>query len=150
GLAALSKQRDAEQPEKKALDRAALLRLRADDPRLLTDVAGCVEVWPNRAGPSASAKPLSPGKGPLKVRVKINDHLKTVLRFDGRALLEAPGRVPTTGSLFLVYQIAKGTQPGQRLVGWEDANVGRHGLGLMLDPSGRLHAILRNNGQVSD
>ena len=45
---------------------------------------------------------------------------------------------------------AKTARAGERLVGWEDADVGRHGLGLMVDPGGRLHAILRNNGQVGD
>ena len=40
--------------------------------------------------------------------------------------------------------------PSQRLLGWEDSDAGKHGLGLMLDPGGRLHAILRNNGQSGD
>src|SRR4029077_9707313 len=31
-----------------------------------------------------------------------------------------------------------------------DADAGKHGIGLILEPGGRLHAILRNNGQAGD
>ncbi len=37
----------------------------------------------------------------------------------------------------------------QRLLGWEDSDVGKHGLSLMLD-LGSLRAIIRNNGQSGD
>jgi hypothetical protein len=72
-----------------------------------------------------------------------------VLRFDGRALLEAPRTVPPTGSLFVVFRSATTGAASQRLIGWEDSDVGKHGLSLMPEP-GSLRAILRNNGQAGD
>jgi hypothetical protein len=54
------------------------------------------------------------------------------------------------GSLFLVFQTASTAKPGQRLLGWEDSDVGKHGLGLMANPDGHLNVILRKNGQVGD
>jgi hypothetical protein len=151
-LAALATRKEAEVAAsgQQALARAALLRFRADDPQLRTDSGGRVTLWPNRAGLPADAQPATPGGGPVKTSAAINGHTKTVLRFDGQALLEAPRRAPPTGSLLVVYQTAGTGSPGQRLVGWEDSDVGKHGLGLMLDPGGRLHAILRNNGQSGD
>jgi hypothetical protein len=151
-LAALAARRDAEvvAPGQQALARSALLRFRADDPQLLTDFGGRVTLWPSRAGLPADAQPPTPGGGPLKTNTTINGHTKTVLRFDGQALLEAPCRAPLTGSLLVVIHTAGTGSPGQRLVGWEDSDVGHHGVGLMLDAGGRLHAILRNNGQVGD
>jgi hypothetical protein len=149
-LAALATREEAKAPEKQALARAALLRFRADDSHLLTDAAGRVTHWPNRASLPADAKPSNAGGGPLKTSATINGHTKTVLRFDGRALLEAPRRGPPNGSLFAVFQTASTASAGQRLVGWEDSSVGKHGLGLMADPDGRLHAILRNNGRAGD
>jgi hypothetical protein len=150
GLVAQGKKRDAEPPGKQNLAHAAMFRFRADDPQLLTDAAGRVTLWPNRAALSADASAPARESGPLKVNVKINDHAKTVLRFDGKSLLETPGRAPPAGSLFVVFHAADTGKPGQRLIGWEDANVGKHGLGLMLNPGGHLHVIQRNNGAESD
>src|SRR5262249_13399206 len=87
--------------------------------------------------------------GPVKTTALIAGHKKTVLRFDGRALLEAPIQAPVTGSVFVVFKRAEKGSPGQRLIGWEDANVGHHGLGLMLDTGGRLHVIRRKHGQMA-
>jgi hypothetical protein len=148
-LAALAR-RPEDLPEKPSLTRAAVLRLRADDPDLRTDSAGRVALWPNCAGTFPDAKPAAPDTGPVRAGATINGHPKTVLRFDGTALVEVPGRAPPRGSLFVVFRNASTARAGQRLVGWEDADVGRHGLGLMADPGGRLHAILRNNGQAGD
>ncbi len=149
-IAVLVKRMEAEPPEKNVLARASLLSLRADDPDLVTDAKGRVTHWPNRSGLADDVKPPTAEGGPVKTSVTINGHAKQVLRFDGKSLLEAPGRVPSNGSLFVVYQSADKAGAGQRLVGWEDADVGKHGLGLMLDPGGRMHAILRNNGQSGD
>jgi Protein of unknown function (DUF1553)/Protein of unknown function (DUF1549)/Planctomycete cytochrome C len=149
-LSALARQKEAEPPEIQALARTSLLRFRADDPQLTTDSAGRVTLWPNRFGPSGEAIPLTPGTGPVKASAVIAGHPKTVLRFDGNALLEAPGRAPANGSIFLVYLTSKTARAGQRLVGWEDSDVGKHGLGLIPDPGGRLHAVLRNDGKVGD
>src|SRR5262249_44802462 len=142
--------RDAEPPEKQDLVRAAVFRFRTDDPQMLTDAAGRVTLWPNRAALSADAVPPTGDTGPVKANVKIGEHTKTVLRFDGKSLLEAPGRAPPAGSLFVVHQAADMGKPGQRLVGWEDASVGKHGLGMMLNTGGHVHVILRNNGAQSD
>jgi hypothetical protein len=151
-LVALAKKQESEPPEKRAasqLARAALVGLRADDPDLRTDSAGRVTIWPNRANALADGKPPA-ADGPVKVEVQINEHPKTVLRYDGSALLEVPGHAPPAGTLFAVYRSAANARGGERLVGWEDSSVGRHGLGVMLDPGGRMHAILRNNGQSGD
>jgi hypothetical protein len=137
-------------PTKQTLEGAVLIRLRADDTHLATDSAGRVTHLPNRCTLAADAVPPSLGGGPLKASSAINGHSKAVLRFDGNALLEVPRRAPPHGTLFVVYQTAAGGNPGQRLVGWEDSDVGRHGVGLMLAPGGSLHAILRDNGRVGD
>ena len=129
------------------LVRDCVLRFRADDPRVQTDSSARVLRWPNRSDLPLDAS--SAGTGPIKTTAKINGHTKTVLRFDGRALLQVPREVPSTGSLFVVFQTAKTATGGQRLLGWEDSNVGKHGLSLMLEP-GALSAILRNNGQSGD
>ena len=57
-----------------------------------------------------------------------------MLRFDGQALLEAPRTVPPAGSLFVVFRTAKTASANQRLLGWEDSDVGKHGLSLMPEP----------------
>ena len=65
-------------------------------------------------------------------------------------MLELPRKVPSTGSVFVVYRPADTGSPNQRLLGWEDSDAGKHGIGLMPDPDGRLHAILRNDGRSGD
>src|SRR5262249_37601118 len=88
--------------------------------------------------------------GPVKAVATINGHTRTVLRFDGRALLEVPRRASSYGTLFVVFTTTSKAGPGQRLLGWEDADVGMHGLGLLVEPAGRLHVIVRNNGKAGD
>jgi hypothetical protein len=152
-LAALARRNEDEATEpgaKRFLARAALLRYRADDPQLVTDSAGRVTVWLNRFGPLGDATPPPAGVGPVKTTATIDGHTRAVLRFDGNALLETPRRPPPAGSLFVVFQTAAKASPGRRLVGWEDSDVGKHGLGLMTDPGTGLHAILRNNGRSGD
>ena len=73
-----------------------------------------------------------------------------MLHFDGAELLEVQSAVPAAGSLFVVCRVAPSGNAGQRLVGWEDSAVGRHGLGLMPAPTGRLHAIVRDNARAGD
>jgi cytochrome c553 len=136
----------AKLPEKPA----ALHHFRADDPRLVTDAAGKVTLWPNRGDLSGDAVPPAPKDGPVKAAVTINGRTKTVLRFDGQSLLAVAGPVPPVGSLVIVFQTAPEVAAGARVVGWEDADTGRHGLGLMPSRTGRLHAILRQNGKSGD
>ncbi|HEY3789147.1 MAG TPA: DUF1553 domain-containing protein, partial [Urbifossiella sp.] len=135
-------------PEKPSLAHAELLHFRADDPQLAVDASGKVTRWPNRAGFSGDALPPMPSDAPLKTTVKIGNNTKPVLRFDGKSILEMPRTVPPVGSLFIVFQSAAAAS--ERIIGWEDSDVGRHGLGLMTGPSGQLQAILRNNGQTGD
>ncbi|MFI5454565.1 MAG: DUF1553 domain-containing protein [Isosphaerales bacterium] len=152
-LAACAARRVAESarsPEQERRDRACVLRFRADDPHLLTDSESRVTLWPNRSGLPADARPSGRGIGPKKTCAVINGHTKTVLRFDGQSLLEAPRPVPPAGSLFVVFQAANTGRASQRLLGWEDSDVGKHGLSLMPDPGGPLRAILRNNGKPGD
>jgi hypothetical protein len=139
----------ARTPEQKALTEALLLRLRADDPLLRTNASGQVILWPDRSSSALDAAPEAGKKGPLKTTVRINGRERPVVRFTGE-LLEARRGVPPAGSLFVVYSPSPAGKPGQRLVGWEDSAVGQHGLGVMLDAAGNLHAILRNNGASGD
>ena len=152
-LATLASRQEAESahsPEDQSLARACVLRFRADDPYLLTDSESRVLLWPNRSGLPSDARPARPGSGPVKTTATIDGHARPVLRFDGHALLEAPRAVPSNGSLFVVFQAAKTAAASQRLLGWEDSDVGKHGLSLMPEPGGPLRAILRNNGQSGD
>jgi mono/diheme cytochrome c family protein len=132
------------------LDHASLLQLRADDPIMVADAQGRVAVWPNRAGLPIDATAVSDAARPLRVSAMIDGHLKLVLRFDGERLMEARRRAPPTGSLVVLFRNAESGNASQRLIGWEDSDVGRHGVGLMTDPGGRLHAILRNEGRSGD
>jgi Protein of unknown function (DUF1553)/Protein of unknown function (DUF1549)/Planctomycete cytochrome C/Concanavalin A-like lectin/glucanases superfamily len=131
------------------LSQACLIHLRADDPQLVATPGDRVSLWPGRSALPTDAKAV--GKdGPSRVEVMINGHAKTVLRFDGQSLMEAPRRAPPTGSLFVVFRTSETGSASQRLVGWEDSDVGKQGLGLMTNPAGPLQAILRNNGRSGD
>jgi hypothetical protein len=133
-------------PEKQSL----LLHLRADDGRLRTDSAGRVTLWPDRSPLAQDALPVARRKTPLKASAAIKGRDRQVLRFAGAELLEVKFSAPAAGSLFVVCRLDRSGNAGQRLVGWEDSSVGRHGLGLMPAPAGRLHAILRDNGKSGD
>ncbi|MGP0062198.1 MAG: DUF1553 domain-containing protein [Isosphaeraceae bacterium] len=147
GLATLARRQLA--GSEQSLADACVLRFRADDPRLRVDSESRVLLWPNRSGLPSDGRPSGHGNGPIKVTATINGHVKSVLRFDGRAVLEAPRTVPPTGSLFVVFQADQKAAASQRLLGWEDSDVGKHGISLMPEP-GSLRAILRNHGQSGD
>jgi len=137
------------EPAKHSLELAALFQFRADDPKLATDDMSKVTSWPNRAGRSAAVPPIAKN-APTKATAMIGDHAKTVIRFDGQSLLEAPRTVPPVGTLFIVYQHASTAVIGERVVGWEDSDVGQHGLGLMRDTAFRPYAVLRKDGRSGD
>jgi hypothetical protein len=137
-------------PSGSSLQNSCLIRLRADDVHLLADGDGRVMVWPNRASLPSDARPVSPARGPLNTHVSINGHSRSVLKFDGQSLLAFPRPVPRAGSLFVVFRASDTARSGHRLLGWEDSDTGKHGLGLMLEGGGRLHAILRNDGRSGD
>jgi hypothetical protein len=138
----------ASRPDQKAP--SLLLHLRADDPDLRADDTGQVTRWPDLAPIPADAIPPPRRRGPRKETTKINGRDRRALRFSGTELLEARRRMPPAGSLFVVCRLDPAGNPAQRLIGWEDASVGQHGLGLMPDPAGRLHVIARNNGANGD
>lgn len=138
-------------PTRKTLVESELFELHADDSHLMTDSDGRLTEWLNRAGRSLQhAIPVPKTDTPQKAVAMINGRSRTVLRFSGKELLQVSGNVPAVGTLFLVYKIAEGSPAGQRLVGWEDANAGKHGVGLLLEPSGELRAVLRKNGASGD
>jgi Protein of unknown function (DUF1553)/Protein of unknown function (DUF1549)/Planctomycete cytochrome C/Concanavalin A-like lectin/glucanases superfamily len=149
-LDALKEKERAHASKENSSAKSCLIRLRADDPHLLTDGEGRVLIWPNRAGLPADARPIGSSRGPVKTSTAWGGHTRTVLRFDGEALLAFPRRVPSTGSLFVIFRTSDKAMPGQRLLGWEDSDAGKHGLGLLAEPGGRLHAVLRDEGKSGD
>lgn len=134
----------------KSLADSAVLRFQADDRRLTTNDAQQVTSWPNRSRGSESATPVANVTAPAITKVQMVGGERTVLRFSGREVLQVPGGVPTAGSLFVVFRPDPAGTPGQRLIGWEDAAVGQHGVGIMTDAAGAVHAILRRNGANGD
>jgi Protein of unknown function (DUF1553)/Protein of unknown function (DUF1549)/Planctomycete cytochrome C/Concanavalin A-like lectin/glucanases superfamily len=133
-----------------SLSRSSLIHLRADDPQIVTTPEGRVSLWPGRSGLPSDARAVDPASGPSRVEVRINGHAKKVLRFDGQSLMEVPRRVPPIGSLFVVFRASEAGGASQRLLGWEDSDVGQHGLGLMVNPAGPLQSILRDHGKSGD
>ncbi len=127
-----------------------LVRFTADDPAIDVDPAGRVIAWPDRDGLADDALPVADTAAPLVCQAMIGGRERPMLRFDGRAILAAAHEVPGVGSLTALFRAADDAQPGQRLVGWEDAAVGHHGVGLIAERSGALHAILRKGGANGD
>ena len=127
-----------------------LVRFTADDPAIDVDPAGRVIAWPDRDGLADDALPVADTAAPLVCQAMIGGRERPMLRFDGRAILAAAHEVPGVGSLTALFRAADDAQPGQRLVGWEDAAVGHHGVGLIAARSGALHAILRKGGANGD
>jgi hypothetical protein len=104
---------------------------------------------PFSGGPT-NAAPVPNVPSPAKAEAVINGKSRPVLRFSGREMLQVAEKAPPEGSLFLVCKVAEKSPSGQRLLGWEDADVGRHGLGLMMEPDGGLHAVIRKDGADGD
>ena len=128
----------------------AAVQFRADDPRITFDTAGQVAVWPDRAALAEDALPPSGLHGPKLTTQLIHGYNLPVLRFDGEAVLQSERLVPSLGSLFVVFRPAADIPSGARIIGWEDAAVGQHGIGLMPDAAGGVHAILRRSGANGD
>lgn len=127
-----------------------ILRLRSDDRRLAMNESQQVTSWPNRGHANANVVPVKDVLTPVMTTATVNHVSHNVLRFQGNELLQAPISVPSTGSLLIVYRPDPKSGPGQRLIGWEDASVGQHGLGIMIDGSGGVHIILRRSGASGD
>ncbi|HEV3343823.1 MAG TPA: DUF1553 domain-containing protein, partial [Pirellulales bacterium] len=151
-LANMAARRSAAERDSSAqeLAEAELLALRADDPRLVLGADGQVMVWPDRAGVADDATVLADQAGPRLATTTIGGHSRPVLRFQGQESLESPCTVPAVGALFVVFRPDASAEGGQRLVGWEDSSVGRHGLGVMPDAAGACQGILRCDGASGD
>ena len=137
-------------PVAQALADAELFSFRADDPRMLTDNAGQISLWPDHAGISDDVARVDSIPGPIVATTADQTKSRTVVRFHGQELLEARRGVPACGTVFVVFRPDTRAGAGQRLIGWEDSAVGQHGLGLMCDANGSLQAIVRHNGTNGD
>ncbi len=149
-LAGLRSLRRTPEGSGQAIAGGASLSFSAGDAGLRVGREGRVTCWPDRAGNPSHAVPVAGTPGPLLADAAVGGRTRPVLRFTGNELLQAPGPVPPAGSLFLVFRPSPSSSPGQRLVGWEDSDIGRHGLGLMPRPNGSLHAIARRDGASGD
>jgi hypothetical protein len=127
-----------------------VLLFRADDPALATDANGNVTIWHDESGIAENAVVVTTNKGPVRASATINGASKPVIRFDGTQILETPVTQTPFGSLFIVMKTADPNLGNQRVVGWEDSDTGKSGLGLSPQLAGGLFAILRNNGKGGD
>ena len=108
-----------------------------------------------RCGRMAAALPTMPCRLPRKTDQSCGSRRSTARRVHWFASMvrkcsSAPRQVPLTGSLFIVFRATSPEPAGQRLLGWEDSAVGQHGIGLLVDAGGSLHAVLRRNGTNGD
>ena len=151
-LAAETARREAQRsdPAHRASPADELFCFRADDPGIVVDPVGRVARWPDRDGLADDAILVPDSAGPSIGRAIIGGREQPVVRFDGSALLAAGREVPAVGAMTVLFRPADDGEPGQRLVGWEDAATGQHGVGLIAEKSGALHAILRRGSGNGD
>lgn len=149
-IAARRRAAEASDPAARAMAESETLRLRADDRRIVANEAAHVMHWPNRGHGVENAAPLADVAPPTVATTEVHGRLRPVIRFSGKELLQTSGSVPPVGTLFVVFRPDPKGTGSQRLVGWEDSAVGQHGLGLMTDAAGAVHAILRKNGANGD
>ncbi|MFM2095442.1 MAG: hypothetical protein RIS70_2566, partial [Planctomycetota bacterium] len=112
-----------------SLQRAELLRFQADDPGIITDSSGAIEIWPDRAGLAEDAERVTDLPAPMIAVESINGRSRSVVRFQGKELLRAPRTVSNAGTIVLCFRCDPQGPDGQRLIGWEDASAGQHGIG---------------------
>ncbi|MCX7423071.1 MAG: DUF1549 domain-containing protein [Planctomycetia bacterium] len=149
-IAAERRERTTRDPVAWSLATAEFLQFRADDRHIATNAARQITLWPDRAAIADDATPPPDSHGPVLATEMIHGHSRPVIRFDGDAVLQSPRTVPLTGALFAVFRPDAAVGAGTRLIGWEDSAVGQHGLGLMLNAAGGLHAIVRRAGASGD
>ncbi len=152
-FAAIAEQRrtaEIREPTATTLANSVTLSFRADNRSIVTNDAGQVTLWPNRGFGPDYAAPLPDIAPPTIATAEIHGRALPAVRFTGKELLQTPATVPPIGSLFVVFRPDPKAPGGQRLVGWEDSAVGQHGLGLMTDAAGAVHAIVRKNGANGD
>ncbi len=137
-LAAEGAKREAQRtdPARRASLVADVFRFRADDPGFVVDPAGRISVWPDRDGLADDAMPVTDHAAPTLATTVIGGRERQVVRFDGGSLLAAGRAVPATGALTVLFRAADDAGAGQRLLGWEDAAVGQHGVGLIAEKAG--------------
>ncbi len=151
-LAAEGAKREAQRtdPARAAILVNELFRFRADDPGLVCDLAGKIVAWPDRDGLADDALPLAEHAAPALATTILGGRERPVVRFDSGAILAAGREVPAVGAVTVLFRPAADAAPGQRLLGWEDAAVGQHGVGLIAEKTGALHAILRHGSGNGD
>ena len=99
---------------------------------------GRVTLWPNRSGLPADARPVGNGAGSRE-----DQRRDQRAHQDGAPVRRpVPARAPAPGARGTAACSSSSgpptrSRPGQRLLGWEDSDIGKHGLGLMLEPGGR-------------
>jgi hypothetical protein len=140
----------ARDPVASMLAELPLLSFRADDRLNLKNGAALVANWPNRGTgpPAATAVPDVPA--PAVSQAMLRGTARKVLRFSGNELLQASLPAPQAGTLAVVFCPDPMGPAGQRLIGWEDSDVGQHGLGIMTDAAGSLHVVARRGGSSGD
>ena len=125
------------------------IALCAANANLLVDEQERVLVWPNQGSWGRQAQPVAGVTAPLRTSLLVAGVMQPVLQFEGN-LLEIQADAPGEGSLVLVWKPGPDSQPGERLIGWEDSSVGQHGLGISPQAGGGLMAILRHRGASGD
>ena len=130
--------------------RSALLHFRANDRRLEVNAEQQVTHWFDRGGDPQPAIRAADTAGPVRLVEEFSGRQRPVIRFNGQSLLKVAQRIPEVGSLFVVFRPDPAGEGGQRLLGWEDSAVGRHGLGLMISPHGAVQVIARREGEAGD
>ncbi len=149
-VARARREETARDPVAKAVVESELMCFRADNRQLMTNESRQVTLWPGRGQISESATPVADTPFPVVATAVVHERTRPVTRFSGKELLQVPASVPAAGTLFVVFRPDPAGVAGQRLVGWEDSAVGQHGLGIMTDAGGAVHAILRRNGTNGD
>ena len=149
-IAAERRERTTRDPVARSLATTEVLQFRADDRHIAINAARQITLWPDRAAIADDATPPPDSHGPVLTTEMIHGHSRPVIRFDGEAVLQSPRTVPVTGALFAVFRPDPAVSAGTRIIGWEDSAVGQHGLGLMTNAAGGLHAILRRAGASGD
>jgi hypothetical protein len=126
------------------------LRLRADDRRVSLNEKREASLWPNLGYGPQAATTIPETSAPVLASAPVHGEPRPAFHFSGKELFQAEGTVPPVGTLFVVYRPDPAGPAGQRLIGWEDAAVGQHGLGIMTDAAGSAHVIARRGGANGD
>ncbi len=149
-IAAERRERTTRDAVSRSLATSEVLQFRSDDWHIATNAARQITLWPDRAAIADDAAPPPDSHGPVLATEMIHGQSRPVIRFDGESVLQSPRTVPVTGALFAVFRPQAAVSAGTRIIGWEDSAVGQHGLGLMPNAAGGLHAILRRAGASGD